>query len=156
MINETVVFTTRRAVRKRVTAQGAVFVLQNILAKRLFGVKTLWRGSMKVAVSDSSPCLKLGAASITSPNVWLVISAAKQPTATCWPLCGPLRIFEVCFTTKPGGSGLGLATVKSIMHQHGGGILIESLVGRGTVVSLMLPAAAHQPEPPVRRRQRRR
>ena len=57
MINETVVFTTRRAVRKRVTAQGAVFVLQNILAKRLFGVKTLWRGSMKVAVSDPARTL---------------------------------------------------------------------------------------------------
>jgi CheY-like chemotaxis protein len=59
------------------------------------------------------------------------------------------RIFEVCFTTKTGGSGLGLATVKSIMQQHGGGIIIESLVGRGTIVSLMLPAAAHRPEPPV-------
>ena len=59
------------------------------------------------------------------------------------------RIFEVFFTTKPGGSGLGLATVKSIMQQHGGSITIESLVGRGTIVSLMLPAAAHRPEPPV-------
>src|SRR3981081_481538 len=59
------------------------------------------------------------------------------------------RIFEVCFTTKPGGSGLGLATVKSIMHQHGGGIAIDSVVGRGTIVSLMLPAAAHHPDPPA-------
>jgi len=59
------------------------------------------------------------------------------------------RIFEACFTTKPGGSGLGLATVKSIMQQHGGGITIESRVGRGTTVSLMLPAAAQRPDPPV-------
>ena len=59
------------------------------------------------------------------------------------------RIFEVFFTTKPGGSGLGLATVKSIMQQHGGSIDIESVVGRGTIVSLMLPAAAHRLEPPV-------
>ena len=59
------------------------------------------------------------------------------------------RIFEACFTTKPGGSGLGLATVKSIMQQHGGSVAIESLVGCGTIVSLMLPAAAHRPEPPV-------
>jgi PAS domain S-box-containing protein len=59
------------------------------------------------------------------------------------------RIFEACFTTKPGGSGLGLATVKSIMQQHGGHITIDSLVGRGTIVSLMLPAAAHRPDPPL-------
>src|ERR1700730_4516847 len=59
------------------------------------------------------------------------------------------RIFEACFTTKPGGSGLGLATVKSIMQQHSGGITIESTVGHGTTVSLMRPAAAHRPDPPV-------
>jgi two-component system, cell cycle sensor histidine kinase and response regulator CckA len=57
------------------------------------------------------------------------------------------RIFEACFTTKPGGSGLGLATVKSIMEQHGGGISIDSQVGRGTIVALTLPAAVHRPEP---------
>jgi two-component system, cell cycle sensor histidine kinase and response regulator CckA len=59
------------------------------------------------------------------------------------------RIFEPCFTTKPGGSGLGLATVKSIMQQHGGDITIDSLVGRGTIVSLMLPAAARRPKRPA-------
>jgi PAS domain S-box-containing protein len=56
------------------------------------------------------------------------------------------RIFEVCFTTKAGGSGLGLATVKSIMQQHRGRVAIESRVGRGTTVSLLLPAAARQPD----------
>jgi PAS domain S-box-containing protein len=59
------------------------------------------------------------------------------------------RIFEVCFTTKPSGSGLGLPTVKSIMLQHGGSLIVESVIGRGTTVSLLLPAAAHRPEPPA-------
>jgi predicted transcriptional regulator of viral defense system len=57
LFNETVVFTTRRVVRKRATAQGAVFVLHNIPARRLFGLKTLWRGSAKVAVSDPARTL---------------------------------------------------------------------------------------------------
>jgi DNA-binding NtrC family response regulator len=35
------------------------------------------------------------------------------------------------------------------MQQHGGSITIESRVGRGTTVSLMLPAAARPPEPAV-------
>jgi PAS domain S-box-containing protein len=51
------------------------------------------------------------------------------------------KIFDVCFTTKPRGSGLGLSAVKSIMQQHGGSIAIKSVVGRGTIVSLLVPAA---------------
>ena len=48
------------------------------------------------------------------------------------------------------GNGLGLATVKAIMEQAGGSVTIESQAGRGTTVSLILPAAAHWPEPPGR------
>ncbi len=59
------------------------------------------------------------------------------------------RIFEICFTTKPGGSGLGLTTVKSIMQQHGGSITIQSTAGRGTTVFLTLPAGTQEPEPPL-------
>ena len=59
------------------------------------------------------------------------------------------QVFDICFSTKPDGTGLGLATVKSIMDQHGGTITIDSLVDCGTTVSLLLPASWHQPEPPV-------
>ena len=52
LFNETVVFITRRIPNNRLTVQGAVFVLHNVSAKRLFGLKTLWRGSTKVSISD--------------------------------------------------------------------------------------------------------
>jgi predicted transcriptional regulator of viral defense system len=57
LFNETLVFTTRRVTEKRVTAQGATFALHNVKAKRLFGLKTLWRGSVKVSISDAARTL---------------------------------------------------------------------------------------------------
>ncbi|MFA5203403.1 MAG: PAS domain S-box protein [Lentisphaeria bacterium] len=50
------------------------------------------------------------------------------------------RIFDPFFTTKQEGSGLGLATVYSIMRKHDGQITAESELGRGSVFSLLLPA----------------
>jgi PAS domain S-box-containing protein len=50
------------------------------------------------------------------------------------------RIFEPYFTTKPKGSGLGLATVYSIVSSHGGFVTVDSAVGRGTTVHVRLPA----------------
>lgn len=57
LFNETLVFTTRRIRRKRVIAQGATFRLHNIKVERLFGLKTLWRGSTKVLISDAARTL---------------------------------------------------------------------------------------------------
>ena len=57
------------------------------------------------------------------------------------------RIFEPFFTTKePGkGTGLGLATVDSIIRQHRGWVEAQSAVGRGTTFRVFLPLA----EPPA-------
>jgi predicted transcriptional regulator of viral defense system len=57
LFNETLVFTTRRIADKRVTAQGATFVLRNVKEQRLFGLKTLWRGATKVSISDAARTL---------------------------------------------------------------------------------------------------
>ncbi|MBI5693950.1 MAG: PAS domain S-box protein [Verrucomicrobia bacterium] len=56
------------------------------------------------------------------------------------------RIFEPFFTTKEHGTGLGLATVYSVIQRHGGHITVESAPGRGTTFRLWLPAARAVPD----------
>lgn len=59
------------------------------------------------------------------------------------------RIFDPYFSTKQSGSGLGLATVHSIIHKHGGDISVDSKYGKGTVFTFYLPAAEAPQQSPV-------
>ena len=52
LFNDTLVFTTKRTPEKHV-AQGVTFVLRHIAEERLFGLKTIWRGSSRVKISDA-------------------------------------------------------------------------------------------------------
>ena len=55
------------------------------------------------------------------------------------------RVFEKFYRADPSGvipgTGLGMAIIKSIIEQHGGAIVIESELGKGTQVMLYLPVA---------------
>jgi PAS domain S-box-containing protein len=64
------------------------------------------------------------------------------------------RIFDLFFTTKPNGTGLGLATAYSIVLRHDGHIMVQSEPGRGATFTFYVPrverpaeAAAPPPRP---------
>ena len=60
------------------------------------------------------------------------------------------RIFQLFFTTRPGGSGIGLASTFRTVQFHNGSIEFESEVGRGTTFRVALPLA-RQAEPALAR-----
>jgi len=54
------------------------------------------------------------------------------------------KIFDPYFTTKQKGSGLGLASVYSIIKHHGGFVGVESKVGAGTTFQVYIPASENR------------
>ena len=63
------------------------------------------------------------------------------------------HVFEPFYTTKDigRGSGLGLAQVHGFVNQSGGAVKIDTEVGRGTTVTLLLPRSTQVPANPDRR-----
>jgi signal transduction histidine kinase len=49
------------------------------------------------------------------------------------------KMFEPFYTTKFLGRGLGLPAVLGIIRSHHGGVLVESIEGKGTTVHVLLP-----------------
>jgi signal transduction histidine kinase len=51
------------------------------------------------------------------------------------------RAFQPFYSTRNGGTGLGLPTTRKIVQGHGGTIDVQSEIGRGTKFTIRLPAA---------------
>lgn len=63
------------------------------------------------------------------------------------------NIFDPFFTTKKKNHGLGLATSYSIIRKHGGHITASSLPGKGTAITVYLPAVIEEKEEPCKETQ---
>jgi signal transduction histidine kinase len=60
------------------------------------------------------------------------------------------RVFDAFYSTRPGGSGLGLPTTRKIVEAHGGTIGVESEPGKGSQFTLRLPNHRDHPDPDPR------
>lgn len=56
------------------------------------------------------------------------------------------RVFEAYYSTKKGGSGLGLAQTRQMIRQHGGRIHLTSEPGRGSCFTILLPRLSDAPD----------
>jgi signal transduction histidine kinase len=50
------------------------------------------------------------------------------------------KAFDLFYTTKEEGTGVGLALVRQAVELHGGDVEVQSRPGEGTVVTMRLPA----------------
>jgi signal transduction histidine kinase len=77
------------------------------------------------------------------------IEISVNDTGSGLPVGKADQIFDAFFTTKPQGSGMGLAISKSIVESHGGRIWANGNGGRGATFHFTLPAAPTKTNPPV-------
>jgi signal transduction histidine kinase len=70
------------------------------------------------------------------------LAISVEDTGCGMPVEIQAKVFEPFYTTKPHGSGIGLASVWGTMRSVGGTVRVASLAGEGTTMWLLLPEAA--------------
>lgn len=93
----------------------------------------------EIEISAENTRLARGNRYSLEPDDYILIRISDDGPGIPQPLHN--RIFDPYFTTKPSGSGLGLAMTYSIMRNHGGSITLESSGENGTVFSMHLPVS---------------
>jgi PAS domain S-box-containing protein len=98
-------------------------------------------GCLTITVENAD--LPAAAVPVLSPGRYVKVAVRDEGSGIEPKVLG--QIFDPYFTTKQTGNGLGLATVWSIINRHGGHIDVVSEVGKGTLFTFYLPAAAAAP-----------
>lgn len=124
------------------------------LAQRRIAVQAVWPTGKAVAMGDGTRLhqaflnILLNAMDAMPEGGTLTVSVAREDgqivigigdTGAGVAAEVQDRIFDPFVTTKPRGTGLGLARVRDVMEQHGGSIHFDSVPGVGTIFTLRLP-----------------
>jgi signal transduction histidine kinase/ActR/RegA family two-component response regulator len=130
---------------------AAQFDLAPDLAPALFDAGQLTQVFHNLALNAVQASSKGGVLRVTARNVAGVtppqIEIQCHDDGPGVPVESRSRIFDPYFTTKPGGSGLGLASSFWVMRRHGGSIELDSTTQTGACFILRLPASDRRPEP---------
>jgi PAS domain S-box-containing protein len=130
-------------------AQGVMLQLKGLehLGKVLFHTSTLRRAVLNLVQNALDAVAKGGMVSITGQSTATQVQLQVCDTGSGIAAERLERIFEPLYTTKPGGTGLGLYIVQEIVAAHGGQITVASVEGQGTTFTITLPRVPAKQSP---------
>ena len=130
-------------------AQHAVNIVQELPSEPLF-VKVdadfLKQAILNVVLNGVQAMPQGGTLSVSARREEEIVTTEIQDQGSGIPPEIQDKIFELYFTTKKGGSGIGLAQTYQIMQWHYGSLDFESVMGQGTKFRLRLPLAETRSE----------
>ena len=95
----------------------------------------LLKNAREACARTPDPCIEVGTAE-TLP--WKCVIYVRDNGDGILPDVQD-KVFVPFFTTKPGGSGIGLSLCRQVMNRHGGNITLQSAVGQGSCFTLQFP-----------------
>jgi two-component system sensor histidine kinase HydH len=120
--------------------------LRQVLINLIRNAEQAMGGTGKVRVSVRAR-EKVGAASPNDPPEWVEINVRDHGPGIAPHVLD--KLFVPFFTTKPTGTGLGLAVSQRVVEEMGGRIEVTSHPGAGSTFTVVLPTAS-EPLPPAR------
>jgi signal transduction histidine kinase len=122
-------------------AQGIRLQLKGLehLGKVSFHASTLRRAVLNLVQNAFDAVAPGGTVSITGQSTATQVQLQVCDTGSGIAAEQLARLFEPLYTTKPGGTGLGLYIVQEIVAAHGGQITVASVEGQGTTFTITLP-----------------
>lgn len=115
--------------------------LEQVFTNLVINAKQAMTSGGQLHIKVENKCLK-GEVSGLSPGKYVKVTVSDEGIGITPEQLD--KIFDPYFTTKQEGSGLGLATVYSIISKHNGHIEATSAPGKGATFSLYLPASESQ------------
>jgi len=101
----------------------------------------LWNLLINAAQATEQGWIRIGARETLDGGGAPVVSLRVEDTGQGIPRENLRKIFDPFFTSRPQGTGLGLAVVYRIVENHGGRIHVESAEGKGSTFRIELPQA---------------
>ena len=95
----------------------------------------LLKNAREACARTPDPCIEVGTAEALP---WKCVIYVRDNGEGILPDVQD-KVFVPFFTTKPGGSGIGLSLCRQVMNRHGGNITLQSAVGQGSCFTLQFP-----------------
>ncbi len=125
-------------------ARGVTIHLEGLadLGLVAFHAPTLRRAVVNLVQNALDAMPQGGRLTLAGQGTATHVQLQVQDTGSGIPTALRARIFEPLYTTKPGGTGLGLYIVQEIVAAHGGQLTVQSAEGHGATFTITLPRTA--------------